>query len=148
VNPGGLALGVVAMLMGLALGSWMLASPEGVNPAYPIWIALLAPLAFVLGGALACAHAVGRPAAVAITFKAFALCLLLIVNWAAFFTSHIHCRETLSLLGVAILERYPSEIECRASLRIVTACLDTAVLVFVAMFVWRKVANRNGEPTN
>ena len=56
-----------------------------------------------------------------------ALCLLAIVNWAAFFTGHIQCGEAISFLGAAILERYSSEVECRNNLRIVVACIDTAV---------------------
>ena len=126
----------------------MLAFPEGINPAYPVWIALLAPLAFVFGGMLVCAHALGRPAFVAVTFTALALCLLVIVNWGAFFSSHIQCRETLSFLGLAILERYPSEVECQTNLRIIMACLDAVVIVLLAVVVWRRVANRHRESTN
>jgi len=148
VNPAGIAVGVVAILIGLAFGSLMLASPEGLNPAYPIWIALLAPLAFVFGGMLVCAHASGRPGFVAITFSALAFCLLLIVNWGAFFSSHIQCRETLSFLGLPILEWYPSEVECRSSLRVIMACLDAVVLVLVAVLIWRRVANGHPESTN
>jgi len=147
VNRPGIAIGVVAVLVGLALGSLMLASPQGINPAYPIWIAMLAPLAFVCGGLLICAHALGQPVFVAITFRALAFCLLVIVNWGAFFSDHIHCREALSFLGVAILERYPSEVECQSSLRIIMGCLDAAVLVFLTVLVWGKVASRLRQST-
>jgi hypothetical protein len=138
VNHAGIAIGVVAVLVGLTLGSLMLASPEGINPAYPVWIALLAPLAFVFGGFLICAHALGQSVFVAITFRAVAFCLLVIVNWGAFFSDHIHCREALSFLGVAILARYPSEVDCKSSLRIIMGCIDALVLVLLTVLVWEK----------
>ena len=147
MDRAGIAIGIVAILVGLAIGSLMIASPQNINPAYPIWIAFLAPLACVFGGLLVCAHALGRPIFIPIMFIGLALCLLVVVNWAAFFTSHIQCRETLSFLGLAILERYPSEVECRASLRIVMACLDAAVLVPVAVLGWRKLIRRDREST-
>ena len=121
MNRAGIAIGVVAVILGLAFGSLMIVSPEGINPAYPIWVALLAPLAFVFGGLLVCAHALGGPAFVAITFRGFALCLLVLVNWGALFSTHIQCREAVSFLGLPILERYPSELECRAGLRVIMA---------------------------
>ena len=128
------------MLIGVAIGYVMLAFPEGTNPEYPIGIALLAPLAFILGGVLVCAHALGRLSIVAIAFAALALCLLAVVNWAAFFTSHVQCRETLSFLGFAILERTPSALECGASLRVIMASLDAVVLIALAVYGWRRWA--------
>lgn len=148
MNRVGIAVGVVAILIGLAIGSLMLVSPEGINPAYPIGIALLAPLAFVLGGSVVCAHALDGTTFVATMFKALALCLLVLVNWAAFFTSHIQCRETVSFLGVALLERYPTEVECQTSLRIIMACVDAVVLVLLAAFIWHRVASRGRESTS
>lgn len=147
MNRAGIPFGVFAILVGLGVGCLMVAFPEGVSPAYPIWIALLAPLAFVFGGLLILAQALDNPGFSALAVKALALCLLVIVNWAAFFAGHIQCRETLSFLGAAILERYPSEVECRESLRIVMACLDSVVLVALLAFVWRKWASGHSEST-
>ena len=147
MDRAGIPFGVFAVLVGLGIGYLMLAFPEGVSPNYPIWVALLAPLAFVFGGLLMLAHATGHPSASAFAVAALALCLLVIVNWAAFFTDHIQCRVIISFLGVAILQRYPSEAECRDSLRIVMACLDTLVLVPVLVFAWRKFAGGHREPT-
>ena len=142
----GIPFGVLAILVGLGIGYLMLAFPEGVSPSYPIWVALLAPFAFVLGGSLIFAHAMGYPSFFALTVKAFALCLLAIVNWAAFFSGHIKCRVVVSFLGVAILQRYPSEVECQESLRIVIGCMDALVLVAVLVFAWRKFAGGQREP--
>jgi len=143
MNAAGMAIGIVAIFSGVAIGVLMLAFPGGINPAYPAWIAILAPLAFVLGGVLACAHALGRPTLVAAAFSGFALCLLAIVNWGAFFSSSIQCLETVSFLGMEILQRYPSEVECRAGLRIIMAYLDAVVLIAVAVLVWRRWASRD-----
>ena len=145
MDRAGIPFGVVAILVGLGIGYLMFAFPESINPTYPIWIALLAPLAFAFGGLLIVAHALGYPSFSALATKALALCLLVIVNWAAFFASHIQCRETISFLGVAILERYPSEAECRESLRLVIACMDSLVLVAILVFVWRKFANGHSD---
>jgi hypothetical protein len=124
----------------------MFAFPEGISPTYPIWIALLAPLSFAFGGLLIIAHALGYSRFSALATKALALCLLVIVNWAAFFASHIRCREAISFLGVAILERYPSEAECRESLRLIMACMDSVVLVALLVFVWRRFASGHSDP--
>jgi len=139
--------GIVALLVGLGGGYLMLEYPEGLNPAWPIWIALVAPIAFALGGLLLIANGLGYPKFSGIMVTAVTLCLLAIVNWAAFFTSHIQCREAISFLGAAILERYPSEVECRDSLRIVVACVDTALLIPLVALVWHKLAGARGKAT-
>ena len=80
MDRAGIPFGIVAILVGLGVGYLMLAFPEGVSSSYPIWIALLAPLAFVCGGLLMLARALGYPSLLAFAVKAFAVCLLLIVN--------------------------------------------------------------------
>ena len=139
--------GIVALLIGLGSGYLIVEYPEGLNPAWPIWIALVVPIVFVLGGVLIVANGLGYPKFSGIMVTIVVLCLLAIVNWAAFFTSHIQCRETISFLGVAILERYPSEDVCRDQLRIIVTCLDTVVLIPLIVFVWRKLASAGGKPT-
>jgi len=140
-------LGIAAVLVGLGSGYAMVEYPEGLNPAWPIWIALVVPVVFVLGGSLIIANALGYLRVSGIMVTVVALCLLAIVNWAAFFTSHIQCREAISFLGAAILERYPSEVECRDNLRIIVACLDTVVLIPLVTFIWRKLASVGGKPS-
>jgi hypothetical protein len=142
VNPAGLAIGIVAIIAGLAIGALMLAFPGGLNPAYPAWIAMLAPLVFVLGGVLVCANALNRPAVVGAAFKALALCLLALVNWGAFFSNSIQCLETVSFFGIEVLQRYPSEADCQAGLRIILAFLDAVIVIAVAVFLWRSRASR------
>jgi len=140
--------GIVAVLVGLGSGCLMVGYPEGLNPAWPIWIALVVPIVFTLGGLLIIASGLGYPKLSGTMASVVALCLLVIVNWAAFFTNHIRCREAISFLGAAILERYPSEVECRDSLRIIVACVDTVVLIALVALAWRKLASPGGKPTD
>jgi hypothetical protein len=139
--------GIVAVLVGLGSGYLMVEYPEGLNPAWPIWIALVVPIAFVLGGLLIITNGLGYSTFSGIMLTIVVLCLLAIVNWAAFFTNHIQCREAISFLGAAVAERYPSELECRDSLRIVVACVDTAGLIALFAFVWRKFAGVGDKAT-
>jgi hypothetical protein len=147
VNRAAIPFGIVAVLIGLGSGYAMVAYPEGLNPAWPIWMASVVPIVFVSGGLLIIANGLGYPRLSGILVTVVALGLLAIVNWAAFVTSHIQCREAISFLGAAILERYPSEVECRDQLRIVIASLDTVILIPLVVFVWRKLASVGGNPT-
>jgi len=140
-------LGIAAVLVGLGSGYAMVEYPEGLNPAWPIWIALVVPIVFILGGLLIIGNGLGYPKFSGIMLTIVALCLLATVNWAAFFTDHIQCREAISFLGTAILERYPSEVECRDNLRILVGSLDTLVLIPLLAFVWRKLASVSGKPS-
>jgi hypothetical protein len=142
-----IAMGIVSIIIGLASGYFLLVSPENINPEYPIWIAFLAPLVFLFGGLLIFAHAFNHPTFNKIMLSALALCLLVIVNWAAFFTSHIQGRVTISFFDIPILEQYLSEVESRANLHIIMACLDAVVLVVLIGFGWRRLASRDREST-
>jgi len=138
-------LGIVAVLVGLGSGYLMVQYPEGLNPAWPLWMALVAPVVFVLGGLLIIANGFGHSRYSGIMVAGVVLCLLAIVNWAAFFTSHIQCRQAISFLGAALVERYPSEVECRNSLRTFVTFIDAVVLIPLAVFVGRKLARAGGE---
>ncbi len=141
-----IAMGIVSIAVGLVLAYWMLAFPEGINPAYPLATALLAPLVFVSGGLLACAAVSGRRMLVDIAFGSLALGLLALVHWGAFSSGAIECRETVSLFGIALLERYPSEAECRSSLRRLLEGFDVVVSIALAAIAWRKAARRRRGP--
>jgi hypothetical protein len=134
----GLIFGIIAILVGLGVGYLMLAFPENTNPNYPAWVALLAPLVFVLGGILACAHALGAIRVVGFAFAALALCLLALVNWGAFFSDSVRCRQSVSFLGVELFARYPSEADCQAGLRLIMMYVDAIVLVVLALAAWHK----------
>ena len=135
--------GIVALIVGFGSGYLMYAYPQGLNPAWPIWMAMLAPAVFILGGIHMVAAGLGRPGVAQATVQAIVVCLLAIANWAAFFTTHIQCKETVSFLGVSILTRYPGEAECRLGLRVVVSCIDVLILLPVLWFAWSRWQKRN-----
>lgn len=135
-------LGIVFLLVGLGTGYLMVSHPQGLNPSWPLGAALLAPAAFALGGLHMVAQGLGYSKLSAAMLKAIMICFVAIANWAAFFTARVPCRETASFFGVPILRRYPSEIECRNSLRAIIASVDTVVVLFFIALAWRKLRSR------
>lgn len=140
-----IAFGMVALIVGVGSGYFMYTRPEGLNPEWPIWMALLAPVVFTLGGLHMIAAGLDRPRLSNAMLIAVVVCLWAIVHWAAFFTTHIQCVATVSFLGAKVVDWYPSEAECRNSLRVLVAVLD--VLVVIAAGVsWRGYrASRNNH---
>lgn len=130
--------GILFLGVGLGIGYLMFATPEGLNPDWPIWMALLVPAAFMLAGLHIVAQGLGYPRLSGLMVGVIAVCLLAIVNWAAFFTTSVECAQTISFLDFALLRRYPSEAECRASLRVIIAGIDLLVAVPLLAFAWRK----------
>jgi hypothetical protein len=135
-------IGIVVLIVGLGCGYLIYAYPQGLNPAWPIWMAMLAPAVFILGGMHMIAAGLGRPGVAHAMVRAIVVCLLAIANWAAFFTTHIQCKETVSFLGVSILTWHPSEAECRLGLRIVVSCIDVLILLPVLWFAWSRWQKR------
>ena len=132
------AFGIVVLMIAAGTGYLMYTHPEGLNPAWPMWMAMLVPAAFALAGLHVIAaglgqHRLSRAMLLAITF-----CLWAIVHWAAFFTPHIQCVATVSFLGAGIAEWYPSEAECRNSLRALLAAIDALVVIAVGVFAWQR----------
>jgi hypothetical protein len=143
------AFGVVFLIVGVGTGWLMYAHPEGLNPAWPIWMALLAPAVFVLGGLHLIATGLRQPRLSSSMLLAIVICLWAIVNWAAFFTTGIQCVVTASFLGAPIVDWYPSETECRESLRAIIAAIDALLLIAVGVSVWRRYRiPRQGESTD
>lgn len=140
------AFGIVTLLIGVGSGYFMYTRPEGLNPAWPVWLALLAPAVFVLGGLHMIAAGLRQPRLSNVMLRAIILCLWAIVHWAAFFTAGFQCVATLSFLGVPIVDWYPSEMECRNSLRTFLAIIDVLVLILVGAFVWHRYRVSRKEP--
>lgn len=139
-----IAFGIVALAVGLGTGYLILSYPKGLNPSWPLGMALLAPAAFTLGGLHLIAQGLGYSQFSAVALKAICVCFLCIANWAAFFTARVPCRQTVSFFGVPILARYPSEVECRTELRTIIASVDAAAAIVLIALAWRKVRNRPG----
>lgn len=137
MNRALVAFGIIALIVGVGSGYLMYTHPEGLNPDWPLWMALLAPAVFALGGLHMIAVGLHQPRLSSALFGALFVCLWAIVNWAAFFTTHVQCLATLSFLGIPIIEWQPSEIECRNSLRAIVAALDILVVIAVGVLVTR-----------
>lgn len=144
-----IVFGGVAFAVGLGTGWLILTHPEGLDPSWPLGVALLAPAAFALGGLLLLGRGLGYPRFSAAASGAIVVCFLAIANWAAFFTARVPCRETVSLFGVPLLARYPSDIECRTRFRTIMGSVDAAVVLFFLAFArWRmrvRTARANAE---
>jgi hypothetical protein len=144
MNRAQVAFGVLVVIVGVGIGHLMYTHPEGLNPAWPMGMALIAPALFVLGGLHIIAAGLERPRLSAALLQAILLCFFVLVNWAAFFTSHFQCGVTISFLGSGLFGWNPSEIECRYSLRLLVAGLDAIVAVGIGAAIWY----RNRDPRN
>lgn len=142
MDRGLVLFGIVALMVGLGSGFLMNAYPGGLNPAWPLWMAMLAPAAFIFGGMHMVAIGLGYSGGAQATMGALALCLLAIVNWAAFFTTHFQCMETVSFLGMSIFSRYPSDAECQSGMRMLVSGIDALILLPAVWFAWRKWQGR------
>lgn len=132
------AFGILALIIGLGSGYFMYTRPEGLNPEWPLWMALLAPAVFILGGLHVIAAGLDQPRLSSATLVAIVFCLWAIVNWAAFFTNRIECLATISFLGAEIVQWHPSEMECRNSLRVIVAIIDALVVIVAGASVWHR----------
>lgn len=140
------AFGLFTLIVGVGIGYLIYTNPEGLNPEWPIWMALLAAAVFALGGLLIIAEALHQTRLSIAMLRAILFCFWAIIHWAAFFTTHIQCRVTASFLGAPIVGWYPSEMECRNSLRAIVAGIDALVVISVGVFAWQKYQAHRKEP--
>jgi hypothetical protein len=140
------AFGIVFLIVGLGSGYLIYNYPEGLNPDWPLWMAMLAPAVFALGGLHLIASGLDQPRLSSAMLGAIAVCLWAIVNWAAFFTSHIPCTATISFLDIPIFDWQPSEIECRNSLRAIVAGIDILVVIAAGFLAWQRYRDPRKDP--
>lgn len=140
------AFGLFTLIVGVGIGYLMYTRPEGLNPEWPIGMALLVPAVFVLGGVLIIADTLEQTQLAIAVIRTLLFCFWAIVHWAAFFTNHIQCRVTVSFLGAGIARWYPNEIECRDSLRALIICIDALIVIVVGVFAWQRYQARRKEP--
>lgn len=138
--------GALFLIVGLGTGYFMVTHPEGLNPHWPLGMALLAPAVFVLGGLHLIAAGLDRTRVANAMAGAIVIALWVIANWAAFFTRGFQCRATVSFLGARLLEWYPSEEDCRNSLRVLIGLLDALVIAIVGAFAWQRSRAPRKEP--
>lgn len=133
--------GALFLIVGVGTGYLLYTHPEGLNPHWPMGMALLAPAVFVLGGLHLIATGLGRPRLASAMLGATALGLLAIANWAAFFTRGFQCAATVSFLGAELVRWHPSEADCVSSLRVLMAFVDVLAVALVG-FAWHKARGR------
>lgn len=138
--------GLFTLIVGVGIGYLIYTHPEGLNPEWPIGMALLAAALFVLGGVLIIAETLGQTRLSIAMLRAILFGLWAVIHWAAFFTTHIQCRVTVSFLGLAIVGWNPSEMECRNSLRAIVGGIDALVVIVVGVFAWQRHQARRKEP--
>lgn len=141
-----IAFGIFTLIVGVGIGYLMYTHPEGLDPDWPLWMASVVPALFILGGVHIVADGLHRTYISHIMVRAMLLCFGAVANWAAFFTTEIQCRATLSFLGIPLLSLEPSEVECRNSLRAIVAGIDLLVIALVALFLWHRHRASRTEP--
>jgi len=119
MKSGQVAFGFFTLIVGVGIGYLMYTRPEGLNPEWPLEMALIVPAVFVLGGFLLIAEALDQTRLSIAIIRGMLFCFWAIVHWAAFFTNHIQCRATVSFLGAAM----PAGIPAKWSAEIVYASL-------------------------
>jgi hypothetical protein len=138
--------GIVFLIAGLGIGYMMYTYPEGLNPEWPLWLAMFAPAAFAFGGLHMIGAGLGYPRFAIAMIQIILVCFWVVFNWAAFFTHHIQCVDVVSFLGVEILRRYPSEEDCRIGVQIIVGTLDALFLLPLIPFVRRRMQRSLSEP--
>jgi ABC-type cobalamin transport system permease subunit len=140
------AFGLFTLIVGVGIGYLIYTHPEGLNPEWPMGVALLAAALFVLGGLLIIADTLQQTRLSIAMIRAILFGFWAMIHWAAFFTTHIQCRGTVSFLGAAIVDWHPSEMECRNSLRALIGGIDALVVIPVGVFAWQRYQARRREP--
>ena len=138
VNRPQILFGAVSAIVGVSVGYLMVAHPEGLNPSWPLGMALLAPVLFLLAGVFLLSSGLGFPRVAVVAIRAILLGFLAVGNWAAFFTAHVPCRNSVSFFGVPLLSRFPTDEACRSQLRGFIAGLDGIIILFAVTIAWQK----------
>lgn len=146
MNRAPIFFGIFVLFIGLGTGFLLYSFPEGLNPEWPLGMAMLVPVVIMLAGLHSIAAGLNHPVLSIALLRVLPLCFLAIANWAAFFTTHFHCVETISFLGFAIFSWHPNEVECRNSLRVIMACVDAAVVFLYIAPTWHKWKSVRNKP--
>lgn len=140
-----IVFGLLCLIVGLGSGYFMLAYPEGLNPEWPMGMALLAVSVFAFAGLHMIAVGLGYPRASAIMIQAILVAFFGVFNWAAFFTTHYQCTETVSFLGIELFKHIPSEESCRNGMKVIVGTIDLIIVLGLAAFAkqrWQRSRSR------
>ena|SRR5450631_1543940 len=138
--------GFLFVVVGLGVGYMMYMQPEGLNPEWPLWLAMMAPAVFAFGGLFLMARALGFPSLSMMMLRVILLGFFGIFNWAAFFTTHYRCTETVSLLGIELLSYIPSEESCRNGTKVIVGTMDLLIFLGFVAYAKQRWQRSRGEP--
>lgn len=141
-----IAFGIFTLIVGVVISYFMYTYPENLDPDWPLWMALVVPALFILGGLHIVADGMQRTHFSHMMIRAMLLCFGAIGNWAAFFTTSVECMATASFLGIPVLSWEPSEVECRNSLRALVAGIDLVVIAVIGLYYWNRYRASRKEP--
>ena len=82
-----------------------------------------------LAGLHMIAVGLGYPRVSGIIIQVLLLAFFGVFNWAAFFTTHTQCTESLSFLGIELIRHIPSEESCSNGLKVIVGTID--LLIFL-----------------
>jgi len=139
-------MGLIFTAVGMGVGWLMYLHPEGLNPSWPLWMAELAPGAFVLAGMFLVVTAAGFARLGIALLRILLLCMLVIFNFAVFFTSPDQCTETVSFLGISLLTRNPTPASCRIGAELIVGTIDLVIVLGFIAFMRRKANPSRMEP--
>jgi hypothetical protein len=139
-------MGLIFTAVGLGVGWLMYSHPEGLNPSWPLWVAEFAPGVFVLAGMFLVVSAAGFARLGMAILRILLICMLVVFNFAVFFTSPDECGETVSFLGIALFTRHPSPASCSIGGELIVGTLDLVIVLGFIAFKWQKIRASRTDP--
>jgi hypothetical protein len=140
--------GFLFLIVGLGVGYMMYTQPGGLNPEWPLWLAMVAPALFAFGGLHLLATGLGFPRLSIVMVRAILIAFFGIFNWTAFFTTTMQCTDSVSFLGIELVRTIPGEEACRNGMRLIVGSIDLIVFLGLVAFAKQKFKqSRNESPT-
>jgi hypothetical protein len=140
--------GLLFLIVGMGVGYTMYRQPEGLNPGWPLWLAMMAPALFAFGGLHLMATGFGFPRLSIVMIQAVLVAFFGIFNWIAFFAPPAQCTGSVSFLGIELVRTIPSEEACRNGMKLIVGSID--LIVFLGLIAYAKQRlkqSRNESPT-
>ena len=102
--------------------------------------------AFAFGGAHLIAVGLGCARVSGMMLRAILVVFLVIFNWAAFFTTHYECTQSVSFLGVELVQRIPSEESCRNGMKVIIGTIDLVIVLGLIALAKQRWQRARDEP--
>jgi hypothetical protein len=139
--------GLLFLIVGMGVGYAMYRQPEGLNPGWPFWLAMMAPALFAFGGLHLMATGFGCPRLSIIMIQAVLVAFFGIFNWIAFFTPPANAPAACPS-GIELVRTIPSEEACRNGIKLIVGGIDVIVLLGLIAYAKQRLRrSRNESPT-